>query len=183
MSPYHTILPIDTTQSSMKHNAFHLAQQLKQMRSNSWSDSLDDFRLGLNEINRSLLGGDLQKNLHDTFKKCYADILYSWGLLNQRALVLKYLSTPPPSTGGVEFITECKRCKRSTRGPCCSNCKKPLLTCTLCRLPVRGAAICCLLCSHGGHTEHLKKWFDKYDVCAYGCGCKCVQQSTLQIEI
>lgn len=166
------------------------------MRSNSWSDSLDDFRMGsLNEINRTLLG-DSQRNLYDNFKKCYAEMLYCWGMLVERTHVLKFLSTPPPnvSVNGVEFVTECKRCKRSTRGPYCSNvhCKIPLLYCTLCRLPVRGSAISCLACSwvllqshkkfyskmwtlfsHGGHLEHLKRWFEKNTKCAYGCGCDC----------
>lgn len=87
-------------------------------------------------------------------------MLYCWGLLVQRAKVLKYLSSAASlSVRGVEFVTECTKCKRTTLGPSCQNCKKPLLTCTLCRLPVRGAANACLNCGHGGHTDHLRKWF------------------------
>lgn len=150
------------------------------MRSNSWSDSLDDYRLGIrwrflqsigiilthfcfseiSDINRSLLG-DSQRTLYDVFKKSYAEMLYCWGLLVQRAKVLKYLSSAASlQIRGVEFVTECTRCKRTTLGPSCQNCKKPLLTCTLCRLPVRGAANACLNCGHGGHTDHLRKWFE-----------------------
>ena len=87
-------------------------------------------------------------------------MLYCWGLLVQRAKVLKYLSSAASlQVRGVEFVTECTKCKRTTLGPSCQNCKKPLLTCTLCRLPVRGAANACLNCGHGGHTDHLRKWF------------------------
>lgn len=137
---------MDTTQSSLK-NSFHLAQQLKQMRSNSWSDSLDDFRLGgLNEINRSLLG-DSQKYLYDSFKKCYAEILYCWGFLVERTHVLKFLSVPPRYSGsGVDFVVEC--CDRPTKFLQCSQCKKLPLVCSICRLPVRGSAVACLVCRY-----------------------------------
>ena len=139
------------SQAAMKYNAWLLSQHLKgQTRSNSWSDSLDDYRI--NEVNRSLLG-DTNRNFYDTLKKSYADILYCYGLLSHRAQVLKYLSVPPtPICSGVEFVTECQICRKTTRGPACLHCKKYLLTCSLCQLPVRGAANACLACAHGGHT-------------------------------
>ena len=31
---------------------------------------------------------------YDAYKRVYADLLYRWGLLSHRALVLKYVSTP-----------------------------------------------------------------------------------------
>lgn len=138
----------------MKYNAWLLSQHLKgQTRSNSWSDSLDDYRI--NEVNRSLLG-DSNRNLYDNLKKSYADILYCYGLLSQRAQVLKYLSVPPaPVCNGVEFVTECQTCRKTTRGPSCLHCKKHLFSCSLCQLPVRGAANACLSCGHGGHTVSL----------------------------
>ena len=138
----------------MKYNAWMLAQHFKgQTRSNSWSDSLDDYRM--NEVNRSLLG-DFHRNFYDTLKKSYADILYCYGLLSERAQVLKYLSVaPPPHCNGVEFVTECQSCRKTTRGPSCTHCKKYLLYCSLCQLPVRGAANACLSCGHGGHTVRV----------------------------
>ena len=48
---------------------------------------------------------------HDNFKRVYADLLYRWGLPSNRALVLKYVSTPAePHQGLGEFI----RCILST---------------------------------------------------------------------
>jgi WD repeat-containing protein 59 len=156
-SPYHTILPLDTT----SNEAWSLAQQLKQHRSNSYPDSLDDSRPSgiFGDFSRSLLG-DTQKHLYDTYKKCYADILYRWGLLVPRAKVLKYLSAPIDVFRGVEFVTECLICMKITRAPSCVSCRKPLLSCMLCRLPVRGSSNACLNCGHGGHTEHMRMWFE-----------------------
>ncbi|XP_001870851.2 GATOR complex protein Wdr59 isoform X1 [Culex quinquefasciatus] len=174
-SPYHTILPVDNTNNS--NAVWTLAQQLKHLRSNSWSDSLDDCRIaGLGDINRSLLG-DTNRYQYDNFKRAYAEMLYRWGLLVTRTKVLKYLShyVDPPRC--VEFVTECQHCCR-IGSPACSSCRKPVLYCTLCRLPVRGAANACLNCGHGGHTEHMRIWFEKHDECATGCGCHCLRQSS-----
>lgn len=49
-SPYHTILPVDT--QSKQWPAVTLASQLKQLRSNSWSDSLDECRVAGFDFNR-----------------------------------------------------------------------------------------------------------------------------------
>ncbi|XP_055640030.1 GATOR complex protein Wdr59 isoform X2 [Toxorhynchites rutilus septentrionalis] len=173
-SPYHTILPVDNTSSS---NVWNLAQQLKHLRSNSWSDSQDDCRVvGVGDINRSLLG-DSNRYLYDNFKRAYAEMLYRWGLLVTRAKVLKYLSVYTDSSRCVEFVTECPHCCR-IGSPACISCKKPVLYCTLCRLPVRGAANACINCGHGGHTEHMRIWFEKHDECATGCGCHCLKKSS-----
>lgn len=181
----------------MKYNAWLLSQHLKgQTRSNSWSDdfSFDDYRTS--DVNRSLLG-ESNRFFYDNLRKSYADLLYCYGLLTQRAQVLKYLSIPPtPLQSGVEFVTECQSCRKTTRGPSCLHCKKYLLYCSLCQLPVRGAANACLACGHAGHTvriinffllilsnwlmickqAHLLEWFAKYDMCPT-CGCKCMEKS------
>ncbi|XP_058057378.1 GATOR complex protein Wdr59 [Anopheles bellator] len=189
-SPYHTILPVDTSSASSINQGWMLAQQLKHLRSNSWSDSLDDFRLlGANgatggssssaqfgDINRGLLG-DSNRYLYDNFRRSYAEMLYRWGLLVPRAKVLKFLSNYVDTPRCVEFVTECLHCCR-VGAPACATCKKPVLYCSLCRLPVRGAANACLQCGHGGHTDHMRIWFERYDVCATGCGCQCLSISS-----
>ncbi|XP_053694110.1 GATOR complex protein Wdr59 isoform X1 [Sabethes cyaneus] len=178
-SPYHTILPVESTNSNA---VWSLAQQLKHLRSNSWSDSLDDCRIaGLGDINRSLLG-DSNRYLYDNFKRSYAEMLYRWGLLVTRTKVLKYLSNYVDPPRCVEFVTECLHCGR-IGSPACSSCRKLVLYCTLCRLPVRGAANACLNCGHGGHTEHMRIWFEKYDECATGCGCHCLKKSSALCEM
>lgn len=87
-------------------------------------------------------------------------MLYRWGLLVNRTKVLKYLSSSSETFRGVEFVTECIKCAKVTMSPMCKDCHKPLLYCSLCRLPVRGSANSCLFCGHGGHLLHMKQWFE-----------------------
>lgn len=120
---------------------WNLGTQLKQLRSNSWSDSLDDCRAAsFGEHNRTLLG-DGNKHLYDSIKKSYAEILYSWDHLVARAKILKYLSTSYKMPRGVEFVTECLICNKITKASSCSNCKTFLFSCALCQLPVRGIKV------------------------------------------
>jgi hypothetical protein len=102
------VTAIDTnSQAAMKYNAWLLSQHLKgQTRSNSWSDdfSFDDYRTS--DVNRSLLG-ESNRFFYDNLKKSYAELLYCYELLPQRAQVLKYLSIPPaPFNNGVEFVSD-----------------------------------------------------------------------------
>lgn len=107
---------------------------------------------------RSLLN-DTNRFAYDSYKRIYAEMLFRWNLLISRAKVLKYLSVNHESNQCVEFVTECSTCQRVTRAPVCQECRKPLMNCVLCRLPVKGLANVCLNCGHGGHTLHMKKWF------------------------
>lgn len=107
---------------------------------------------------RSLLN-ESQRHVYDIYKRIYAEMLFRWNLLVPRAKVLKYLSANTDVYRDVEYVTECTTCARVTRAPLCKECRKALLNCTLCRLPVKGLANACLNCSHGGHTEHMRQWF------------------------
>ena len=55
----------------------------------------------------------------------------------------------------------------------CKPCKDYALTCSLCQMPIRGAGYFCSACGHGGHTAHMRQWFEITVECAAGCGCKC----------
>lgn len=91
-SPYHTVLPIDThallstTNGATSSNA---SLHLKQLRSNSWSDSLDcvDSRHVNSELYACSLIRRSRISLFDHFKKLYAEILYGWQYLTIRSLV------------------------------------------------------------------------------------------------
>lgn len=128
---------------------------------------------------------DDKNPMFDRLKICYADILYRWQLLVPRTKVIKYLALPGfvahasnQPTVGHGFWFECWSCKNKCNPPTCTRCKKQLLKCTLCRLPVKGMANLCVKCGHGGHSDHLKQWFEKSDVCASGCGCYCILEGT-----
>lgn len=111
------------------------------------------------DLHRTLLG-DSQKPMYDIYKRSYAEMLYRWGLLVPRAKILKYVSVNLDQYRDVEFVAECTTCGKVTMAPTCKDCHKPLLTCGLCRLPVKGLANACLSCGHGGHSDHMQKWFD-----------------------
>ncbi|XP_060650843.1 GATOR complex protein Wdr59 [Drosophila nasuta] len=179
LSPYHTVLPLDFKSSTQSRTAAGNLQQLKQLRSNSWSDSLNCLMtFGQTDAYACSLIKRTRMPLFDQFKRVYADILFGWQLLSKRALVLKHTLHAPPPSQGVEFVTECSGCAKPKRTPKCEPCKRPVLFCTLCCLPVRGAANACLSCGHGGHMQHMMQWFEKHSVCAAGCGCRCLQRTS-----
>ncbi|KAG7207480.1 hypothetical protein KM043_009113 [Ampulex compressa] len=181
-SPYHTIHLADTTLEGFNF------QNLKQHRSNSWSESLDDLKIMQDNL------GDSAKNirlldekytaLYDGYKKAYAEVLHRWNLLDARAQVLKHVSTTPLDTHkGVEFQSECQTCGKVSRGPQCLNCKRLALQCVICHISVRGPSNFCILCGHGGHTQHLAAWFTNETLCPTGCGCCCLQESSALLKV
>ncbi|XP_015109430.1 GATOR complex protein WDR59 isoform X1 [Diachasma alloeum] len=181
-SPYHTIHPADTSLEGWNF------QNLKQNRSNSWSESLDDLKLTqdtFGETERSLKLLD-EKNtlLYDCYKKAYAEVLHRWRLLDARAQVLKHVSLSHIDTNkDVEFQSECHLCTKTSRGPQCSHCKRLTFQCVICHISVRGPSNFCTVCGHGGHTQHLAAWFTKESVCPTGCGCSCLQESTSLLKM
>ncbi|XP_076470516.1 GATOR2 complex protein WDR59-like isoform X3 [Babylonia areolata] len=165
----------------------------KSKRSLSWSDTSDigdEFRYSdpvehrdreedekqQHEDNCKMLN-PVQWEQYDRHKLAYANILYNWRLFNQRAMVLKFISSPMPQHKGVEFAVCCHKCGKEMRGPQCSWCKYPALRCSICHIAVRGLSNFCLVCSHGGHTAHMKEWFRTQTVCPTGCGCNCMKEN------
>lgn len=61
----------------------------------------------------------------------------------------------------------------------CSSCKDYALTCSLCQMAIRGAGYFCTFCGHGGHTDHMREWFEQTVECASGCGCRCGELAML----
>lgn len=54
----------------------------------------------------------------------------------------------------------------------CANCRKPALHCAVCSIPVRGLAAACPSCRHGGHLDHIERWFQDCSRCPMpGCDC------------
>ncbi|OAD54322.1 WD repeat-containing protein 59 [Eufriesea mexicana] len=181
-SPYHTIHLADTTLEGWNF------QNLKQHRSNSWSDSLDDLKLIQDTFGDSVknirLLDEKYTTLYDGYKKAYAEVLHRWRLLDARAQVLKHVSTTPLDTHkGVEFQSECQLCGKVSRGPQCINCKRLALECVICHISVRGPSNFCIFCGHGGHTQHLATWFTSKTLCPTGCGCYCLQESSALLKL
>ncbi|EDO27102.1 predicted protein, partial [Nematostella vectensis] len=78
-----------------------------------------------------------------------------------------------------EFSTRCYNCLQRTRGAQCMSCKSIGLQCSICHVAVRGASNFCIACGHGGHANHMIKWFEAMDICPTGCGCQCLKDSIL----
>ncbi|ORY26858.1 hypothetical protein BCR39DRAFT_560289 [Naematelia encephala] len=96
------------------------------------------------------------------WKIAYADFLLRFGLLGVRAEVMQYRfvdKTPVevlalrPKEISEGLQTVCVSCAGT--GTICSNCarkiNKPI--CTLCRLPIKGLAMCCHKCYHRTHAS------------------------------
>ncbi|KAF5288970.1 hypothetical protein FQA39_LY03849 [Lamprigera yunnana] len=165
-SPYHTIPPADVVADGW---VFPL---LRAVRSNS----LDNLRL--DELPQLIpQKPPLTSAFYEYYKLAYAEMLYRWGLLYNRAEILKYLCTPTEVHRGVEFLTDCHKCKEPSRSTSCTNCKRISLECIICHISVKGSANGCLVCGHGGHTKHIQQWFEKQTVCATGCGCRCLVET------
>jgi len=119
----------------------------------------------------------LDPDMNDRFealKQAYADILYRWGMLNERAIVLKYSHRPAERYRGMEFVVQCKSCGADCRSPICTDCRTYAISCSVCQMAVKGLCSVCSLCGHGGHTLHLATWFETNKKCPSGCGCTCL---------
>ncbi|KAK9693895.1 WD domain, G-beta repeat [Popillia japonica] len=164
-SPYHTIPPADVVAEGW---VFPL---LKSTR----SSSLDNLRI--EEYVPLPPPKNQGSNLYEYYKLAYAEILHRWGLLYNRAEVLKYMCTPSEQYRGIQFTTECQTCLKSSQSCSCNSCKKLTFNCIICHVSVRGSANCCVICGHGGHTLHMQQWFAKNKICPSGCGCYCLAET------
>jgi hypothetical protein len=89
----------------------------------------------------------------ERIRHIYANLLYRWGLFNQRALLLKYCLS-----GSVEAEPQ--------------SCLKEVV-CNVCTLTCRGYVAMCIFCGHGGHQKCYRQWHNVEIDCPSGCGCKC----------
>ncbi|KAF7729558.1 hypothetical protein EC973_004233 [Apophysomyces ossiformis] len=118
----------------------------------------------------------------DVLRLVYADMLYRWGLLEQRAEVLKFNSKEvfPAAEKTMQIQIRCYMCNAeiANRDDICYTCRKlrKQIQCSLCHVLVKGAVNFCIKCGHGGHSTHMKDWFVHAEqaVCPTGCGCYCL---------
>lgn len=116
---------------------------------------------------------------YDEVVEAYGDLLYGWGLLQQRTEVVKEVSEVrrlDRYTTNISLF--CPTCGKVLRGPWCMHCHVLALTCSVCRAPCRGLVALCQQCGHGGHTAHLHAWFKDNIACPAGCGCKCPKKKS-----
>ena len=124
---------------------------------------------------------------YDAYIRRYAELLYGWGLLNVRAELNKHLRITPTGregdismdedtdtghTPGVAVAFLCPTCGCENDSNFCPTCRK-FFRCAICDQAVRGLFIVCEICHHGGHMEHMQRWFSTNVACPTGCGCTC----------
>ena len=130
-----------------------------------------------------------REEVHDTYIIRYAELLYSWGLLNTRAELNKHLHRKDEQNEFQFRSTEdgkdesfdlgvtmsCPTCENevNSRTNYCRNCKDFAFRCSICDTAVRGLFTFCEMCKHGGHLSHMVNWFSKNSYCPTGCGCQC----------
>ena len=139
--------------------------------------------------NRPCLLPQSREKLHDTYIIRYAELLYSWGLLNTRVELNKHLrrkyeqnefklqSSEEGKEGGFDLgvAITCPTCHNAvnSRTNYCRSCRDFAFRCSICDTAVRGLFTFCETCKHGGHLSHMVTWFSKNSFCPTGCGCQC----------
>ncbi|KJE97252.1 hypothetical protein CAOG_007691 [Capsaspora owczarzaki ATCC 30864] len=112
------------------------------------------------------------------FIKFYSEVLYGWGYLQARGELLRFLHQPPRGHLGLEFDVKCQICNKNfLRSVRCGDCKRKGygFGCAICHVPVKGLSNFCVVCGHGGHSEHMRAWFEHNVSCPTGCGCRCTE--------
>uniref|UniRef100_A0A914Z030 Uncharacterized protein n=1 Tax=Panagrolaimus superbus TaxID=310955 RepID=A0A914Z030_9BILA len=113
----------------------------------------------------------------ETSRVAYAEILARWGMFKKSAEVLKFCPSQQPDPFSI--LIACSQCQQvfdseDEIGDTCEKCRQELIICTICDFPCSGLILACPLCSHGGHLEHMKKWFKEQSICPMGaCPCLC----------
>eukprot|EP00904_Undaria_pinnatifida_P009854 jgi/Undpi1/599/HiC_scaffold_10.g04063.m1 len=73
------------------------------------------------------------------------------------------------------IYTRCSECGTAhSSGPRCLKCTEMVSRCAACGVPVRGAYLECPGCHHGGHFDHMMRWFENETICPHiMCGHEC----------
>lgn len=110
----------------------------------------------------------------DRFKHAYANILFQWEQVKQRAELLGYLSSCALDENSRFSIEPSSSVNEKDNF---SAVLTASVICVLCQLRVKGVVSLCAVCGHGGHTLHMLDWFGSHKSCASGCGCECVYEN------
>ncbi|CAG9771641.1 unnamed protein product [Ceutorhynchus assimilis] len=165
-SPYHTIPPADIIAEGW------VLPILKSTR----STSLDNIRVEEIVVPPSPIKIPYVA-LYEYYKMAYAETLHRWGLLYNRTEVMKFMTIQPEPYKGVECIPDCQTCQTPIKNSVCTSCKRIAFRCVICNTAAKASVNCCLICGHGGHTDHLEQWFERHSFCPL-CGCQCLMETS-----
>ena len=130
-----------------------------------------------------------REGVYNTYIIRYAELLYSWGLLNTRAELNKHLQryfkhnevhfqstesvkSNPFNVGfAITYPVHENEINLSLNHRLDS--RSFAFRCAICDTAIRGLFTFCEVCKHGGHLRHMVNWFSKNSFCPTGCGCQC----------
>jgi Zinc-ribbon, C4HC2 type len=98
-------------------------------------------------------------------------------MVRERSGSEKYLDEEAQAFASVD---RAKDGRRRVNALWCIPCKDYALICSLCQMAIRGAGYFCSSCGHGGHTGHMRLWFEQTVECAAGCGCRCGELAVIE---
>lgn len=124
----------------------------------------------------NLLLGSLNLTKVIGYREHYAELLYSWGLHEQRVEVLKHNQGKDAEAHRRRFH-ECHYLTNSGFGYPIEPTKfgKRVQICALCELMAQKRVVLCLRCEHVLHLDCASEWWDNELECPSGCGCKCIE--------
>ena len=194
-SPYHTVHGPGPSSATM-HGGFKSNSgsetklenifMKKNIRSNSWTDASQEEPISIEYSKTTTESPDIlhgeprfglldeaDSSLYSSSMAAYSDALYNWGLLEQRAIVQKH--GPARGVEGERSCVSstCSTCEERVDTSSCKKCTRPGLECVICRLPVSGLGAVCPACGHGGHLQHVRRWWNEHSLCPASCGCNC----------
>ncbi|CCD27010.1 Mtc5p NDAI_0J01180 [Naumovozyma dairenensis CBS 421] len=114
----------------------------------------------------------------ETYIYQYSQLLYRWGLLLERAKILKLGSNLASMTGNnANILSEgyisggikARWIEHGTSGKVLSH------NCTYCNLKITRNVLVCGNCQHVLHKTCAKEWWALGDECPSGCGCNCIE--------
>ncbi|CAO3616617.1 unnamed protein product [Cunninghamella echinulata] len=159
-----------------------------QFNNMEWFDSEKEF-----VYNQIPLISPKKTGQYDVARMNYADLLYRLDLWERRAEVLKCVNPKNNISSSSSFSSQyhikskektmevqvnCHMCDSQVIGTerMCYQCRKirTQVSCSICHQLVKGLVNFCINCKHGGHSKHIKEWFNEHDVCPTGCGCHCL---------
>ncbi|XP_059167958.1 GATOR complex protein WDR59-like isoform X10 [Physella acuta] len=141
----------EITMASSTDSGWNMLPMIKSKRSFSWSESYDEFKIvedkdpkdrvlekeiSQHRNNSKMLAPELRQH-YEHIKKTYANILFKWGLLNERALILKHTNSIDAEQKVIEFPVSCWNCHEDVKGAQCTHCSYTALRCAVCNLGVR----------------------------------------------
>lgn len=117
------------------------------------------------------------KYLDEWFSQ-YIEILAKFEMWNIRIEIIKAYQSEfirNLTQNSLSFTSMCATCKKIIKPNTymCPSCNKNVFLCSYCHLPVKRLYIWCSACCHGGHLNHMTKWFKNNTKCPSGCGCNC----------